>query len=224
MEKTLPVKPGEGVVGFEFQVANTSEQPVSITEVRPSCGCTVAELPSTPWVLAPGAQGSFRGTIDIRGKHGTVSKSLAVLSSAGEQELGIVVNIPESPERERREVNQALAFRDRQSVFKGDCARCHVAPTQGKMGAELFSTACGICHTAEHRASMVPDITLPREGRDAAYWRTWISDGKDGTLMPGFARKRGGPLSDEQIASLVAFITAPSHASRRPPADEAPPR
>ena len=26
----------------------------------------------------------------------------------------------------------------------------------GKKGGELFDTACGICHTAENRASMVP--------------------------------------------------------------------
>jgi cytochrome c553 len=208
MEKTLPVKPGEGVVGFEFQVTNKSDQPVSIAEIRPSCGCTVAEMPTTPWVLAPGAKGSFRGTIDIRGKHGTVSKSLYVISSAGQQALGIVVNVPESPETERREVNQALSFRDRQTVFKGDCARCHVEPTQGKMGAELFAAACGICHLAEHRASMVPDLAVAQAPRDAAYWRKWISEGKEGSLMPGFAQRQGGPLNDEQIASLVEFVVA----------------
>lgn len=206
MEKTLPVQPGEGLVGFEFQVTNKSERPVSITEIRPSCGCTVAEMPATPWVIVPGAKGAFRGTIDIRGKHGTVSKSLYVVSSAGEQELGIVVNVPESPETERREVNQALAFRDRQAVFKGDCARCHVAPAQGKMGAELFTAACGICHLAEHRASMVPDLAVAKEPRDAAYWRKWIGEGKDGSLMPGFAQRHGGPLNDEQIASLVDYV------------------
>jgi mono/diheme cytochrome c family protein len=51
----------------------------------------------------------------------------------------------------------------------------------------------------------VPDLLVAREPRDAAYWEKWISEGKEGTLMPGFGRKRGGPLTAEQIASLVEY-------------------
>src|SRR4051794_34266747 len=80
VEKTLEVKPGDGAADFEFRVTNTSKQPVEIIQIRPSCGCTVAEMPSTPWVLPPGGKGSFRGTIDFRGKLGKVSKSLFVNS------------------------------------------------------------------------------------------------------------------------------------------------
>src|SRR4051812_17603042 len=67
MHKTKPAKYGDGAVEFQFSVTNTSkEESIKILDVRPSCGCTVADLPSTPWVLAPGAQGSFRATVDIR--------------------------------------------------------------------------------------------------------------------------------------------------------------
>ena len=38
----------------------------------------------------------------------------------------------------------------------------------------------------------------PRE-----YWLDWTTHGKEGTLMPGFATELGGPLSQEQIESLV---------------------
>jgi mono/diheme cytochrome c family protein len=94
---------------------------------------------------------------------------------------------------------------DRQAVFRNDCASCHVAPTVGKQGAELFQAACAICHSAAHRAGMVPDLGIAREPRDAAYWRKWIREGKVGTLMPGFAVAHGGPLTEEQIESLIAF-------------------
>src|SRR5262245_1860179 len=97
LEKTLEVKPGDGAADFEFHVTNTSDKSVEILDIRPSCGCTVAEMPSTPWVLAPGAKGSFRGTIDFSGKHGRVAKTLSVSSSAGTQLLGIVVNLPQAP-------------------------------------------------------------------------------------------------------------------------------
>ena len=73
------------------------------------------------------------------------------------------------------------------------------------MGAELYQAACAICHGASHRASMVPDLMTAREPRDVAFWEKWISDGKDRTLMPGFAAKHKGPLSSEQIASLVEY-------------------
>ena len=52
---------------------------------------------------------------------------------------------------------------------------------------------------------MVPDLMVVREPRDAAFWQRWITEGKDRTLMPAFAREKGGPLSAEQIASLVEY-------------------
>jgi cytochrome c5 len=205
MEKSLDVKADDGAAEFVFNVKNTSDHPVVIDQIRPSCGCTVAEMPSEPWTLAPRASGSFRATIDFRGKTGRVSKALYVNSTAGTQMLGITVNIPE-PDPAMRLRNQKLAEADRQAVFRGDCAKCHVPPgTAQKTGAELFTTVCGVCHTASSRASMVPDLFEPRELHDAAFWRKWISEGKEQGLMPAFAREKGGPLTREQIESLVQF-------------------
>lgn len=203
-EKTIDPKPGDDAAEFVFTVKNTADRPLEISELRPSCGCTVAEMPQTPWIIAPGASGSFRATIDYKGKMGKLSKTIFVDSTLGTQVLTVHVNIPENEET-RRLRNQQMALADRQGVFRGDCAACHVAPTVGKTGGELFQLACGICHTAEHRASMVPDLAVAREPRDADYWRKWISEGKERTLMPAFAQAKGGPLTTEQIESLVAF-------------------
>lgn len=204
MEKTIDPKPDEEAVEFVFRVKNGSETPVQIHELRTSCGCTVAEMPESPWVLKPGASGSVRATVDFKGKMGRLTKTIFVESAAGSQVLTLHVNIPETEETRRRR-NQQMALADRQGVFRGECAACHVAPTIGKMGGELFQAACGICHTAAHRAAMVPDLALAREPRDAAYWRKWISEGKERTLMPAFAQEKGGPLTPEQIESLVAY-------------------
>lgn len=204
MTQAIDAKPGEDAAEFVFSVQNTSAQRVEIRELRPSCGCTVAELPEKPWILAPGARGSFRATADFKGKQGKFVKTIHVVTPAGAQVLTLEVNIPDTPEA-RRARNQQLAAADRQAVFRGECAACHATPAAGKLGGELFAAACGVCHTAAHRASMVPDLGVARQPRDAAYWRTWIADGKQGTLMPGFARAHGGPLSDEQIESLIAF-------------------
>src|SRR5690606_28789736 len=91
-------------------------------------------------------------------------------------------------------------------VFQGDCAACHAAPTESQYGIDLFEAACAICHQAKDRASMVPDLKAMKEKRDAAWWTRLIEEGREDTLMPGFARKHGGPLSDHQIGSLVDYL------------------
>ena len=207
MEKTLTVKPDGESAKFEFKVVNKSGEPVEVLRIEPSCGCTVAEMPSKPWILAPGAEGAFSADVDYRGKLGQFSKAIYIHSTAGSQVLHVTIQIPDTEEN-RRARNQQLALADRQGVFRGECVNCHVVPTVGKTGEALFQTACAICHDANPRASMVPDLRVAREPRDAAYWEKWISEGKEQTLMPAFAAKRGGPLSPEQIASLVEYALA----------------
>ncbi len=204
MELSVTAQPGAKEAAFEFHVTNKSGAPVEITQIEASCGCTVAEMPTTPWILAAQAKGSFTAVVDFEGKHGKLMKTVNVHSSGGSQTLTMSINIPDT-EESRRERNQQLAFIDRQAVFRGDCATCHVQPTLGKSGAELFQVACGICHLAPARATIVPDLMAVREPRDAEFWRRWITDGKDRTLMPAFAKERGGPLTTEQIASLVEY-------------------
>lgn len=204
MEKTVPANAGDGAAEFRFSVSNTADQPVEIREIRTSCGCTVAEMPASPWVLAPGGQGSFRATVDIRGRFGKFFKTMMVVSSAGAQVLAVTVDIAPFPELTRNE-NRARALGDRQAVFRGACYSCHVEPIGGKQGALLFDAACAICHEANPRAEMVPDLRSARGPRDAAFWRTWITEGREKTLMPAFGEHQGGPLSEAQIESLVVW-------------------
>ena len=102
--------------------------------------------------------------------------------------------------------NQQLVAQDRQAIFKGDCAKCHVEPTVGKTGKELYQTACGICHDAEHRAEMVPSLLALKHPTDASYWREWITTSKPGSMMPAFGKGAGGPLDEAQIDSLVTCL------------------
>src|SRR5206468_12535259 len=108
------------------------------------------------------------------------------------------------------------ALADRQTVFKGDCASCHAEKGKGKMGQELYAASCGICHDSAQRATMVPDLRVPRGSRDLSFWQKWIMEGKPGTMMPAFAQLHGGPLTQDQIDSLTVYLfqTMP----RNPPA------
>jgi mono/diheme cytochrome c family protein len=104
--------------------------------------------------------------------------------------------------------NLTIAQVDRQAVFHGDCASCHVKPGEGKLGKELYDADCGICHEGENRATMVPNLRAIPQTTSAEFWRTWIAYGIPHSLMPAFATSEGGSLSDAQIVSLAEYIVA----------------
>jgi cytochrome c553 len=103
-------------------------------------------------------------------------------------------------------MNMQISKTDRQATLRGSCAACHAQPAVGREGRELYLTACAICHNAEHRASAVPDLQVMGSAKDAAYWRQFVSEGKPSSMMPAFAREQGGFLTEQQIASLVAYL------------------
>ena len=51
-------------------------------------------------------------------------------------------------------------------------------------------------------------LRAPKAPRDHAYWLNWITYGRPGSLMPAFGEKDGGPLTKEQIDSLVEYLLA----------------
>jgi mono/diheme cytochrome c family protein len=212
IEKTVQVPSGQTDATFTFAVTNVSATNVTVSAVLPSCGCTAAKLPPLPWTLAPSHGGIITANMNLAGKYGTVIKSLTVVSDAGTFPLTLRAamaedayqNLQRNAERSR---NLQIAAADRQVVFRGDCARCHVEPTKGKVGKELYTAACGICHDSPHRASMVPALRGRPVAFPAVYWNQWILHGKEGSLMPAFAHAKGGPLSQEQSDSLTAYLT-----------------
>lgn len=113
--------------------------------------------------------------------------------------------IPKLTEAERAR-DLAAAKIDRQAVFHGECATCHLKNIQGKYGKPLYDSVCAICHEAEQRATMVPDLHNLKTPTNDEFWRTWTAHGKPGSLMPAFATSDGGPLTDIQIASLAAYL------------------
>jgi mono/diheme cytochrome c family protein len=207
--KDIQAKLGDTNAVFSFWLTNVCDKEVLVNSVRTSCGCTVAKLPETPWHIKPGASGPIGVTVDLRGKRGKVVKTVTVDTTAGVKSLLVNVTLPVDPQFEaqmNRSQNMQLAMADRQMVFRGDCAKCHVEPAKGKMGRDLYVASCGVCHEAEHRASMVPDLKALKHPTDLPFWTQWIRVGKPGSLMPAFAADQGGPLTDEQVKSLAAYL------------------
>jgi hypothetical protein len=68
---------GEKLVG-EFVIRNEGNAPLEISEVRPACGCTVADFTKT---IAPGQSGTIKLTIDTSDFNGPISKGATVFTS-----------------------------------------------------------------------------------------------------------------------------------------------
>lgn len=207
---------------FTFNFTNVSFGNITIVNVHPSCGCTTAQLPPLPWIVAAGTSGQIGLTVDLRGKSGTLFKTVNFSTDKGSKTLMLRITIlppviPTMTDADRAR-GVAAAKVDRQAVFKNDCATCHVFPGNGKYGQALYNAVCAVCHEAEHRATMVPNLHAIKTPTNEDFWQTWIAHGKPGSLMPAFATAEGGPLNDMQIASLAAYLNAaiPSHAPSPP--------
>lgn len=206
LEQRIEAEAGQVNAEFLFRLKNTGAEPLEILSLSTSCSCTAAIMREQPWMIAPGASEELRVVMDVRSRRGGLTKTVYVMTNRGEQLLLVHAKVP-PPAAVQREMNMIMAQADRQAVLRGDCARCHVAPAEGKHGKELFEAACQICHGAEHRASFVPDLAVAKEARDAAYWENWIRRGAEGTMMPAFAKEHGGSLDEGQIDSLVEYLT-----------------
>jgi mono/diheme cytochrome c family protein len=208
-------EPGQLTADFAFKVSNPLDTSVQIERVQTSCGCTVAKLPSTPWVLAPHTNGIISVSVNLTGKSGTFFKTITVYSTNAQKVLTIKLTLPENPLMVRAR-NQQMAMADAQLVFRGNCATCHVTPTTGLMGKPLYVKACGICHEANPRATMVPDLAHLNHPTDYTFWKLVITDGKPKTLMPAFGAQHGGPLTDDQIESLAKVLSTSFPSSLTP--------
>jgi len=212
LTKSTDAPADQQLAHFVFNFTNVSPGNVTILGAHGSCSCTVAELPPLPWVVPSGTNGQIGATVDLRGKSGTLFKTVTVSTDKGSKTLMLRINmlppvVPKLTDEERAR-DMAAAKIDRQAVFHGDCAKCHLNNIEGKYGKPLYDAICGICHDAEQRAAMVTDLHNLKTPTNDEFWRTWIAHGKPGSLMPAFATSDGGPLTDIQIASLAAYLDA----------------
>ena len=208
--KAVDAVEGTDFAHFTFSFTNVTQEIVTVLNVHPSCGCTTAELPPVPWQLAPGASGEIKLKVNLAGKMGTVFKTVNFYTDKGKRDLMLRINLTPPPvitlTEDQKMAGIVAAKADRMAIFKGDCATCHLKNIEGRQGQELFKNACAICHEAANRATMVPDLAQLKVPTGNEFWRTWITFGKPGSLMPPWAQSQGGPLSDIQIATLAQYL------------------
>lgn len=87
------IVPRGDIVEQTFEIVNEGDSALAITEVKPSCGCTVVDYDRT---IAPRATGSIKATLNTKGLSGPVAKSIRVYTddrSNPELKLVIKANI-----------------------------------------------------------------------------------------------------------------------------------
>jgi mono/diheme cytochrome c family protein len=226
LSKTETATNEQDFARFTFSFTNVTAEKATILNVHPSCGCTTAELPPVPWTIPAGASREIKLSVNLEGKSsmpGTLFKFVDVSTDKGSKRLNLRINVLPAPPmpamtEAQRAAGIAAAKVDRQAVFKGDCASCHLKKIDGKYGQQLYDVICAVCHETEHRSTMVPDLHNLPVATSEEFWRTWITLGKPGSLMPAFATSQGGPLNDLQIASLAAYLNATIPPHTPPPA------
>ncbi len=195
---------------YTFLLYNLGGKHLRIRDVETTCGCTVAHISRR--VIAPGSFARLEAALDTSIKMGPTRKMITVKSNDPQRpELklfldAVVVNSRPAPHGEMR-----LKARDRLVLFKGSCAQCHATKGMGKSGKDLFLADCAMCHgqQAQGHGASGPSL-LEKNFSDEAvqtHARRVIAEGSPHTpQMPPFSQAKGGPLTEGQIDSLVAFL------------------
>lgn len=73
------IKETDGKVTYNFTFANTGSEPLVITNVRPSCGCTSSDYTKEP--VTPGGKGFVSATFNPENRPGNFSKSITITTN-----------------------------------------------------------------------------------------------------------------------------------------------
>lgn len=182
------VKEGERPKAL-FIVRNLGRQPVEVTRIATSCGCTSAILDDR--IIPSGGFVTLKVSMDTTSKEGDVKKWIRLETSRGD----VVTAWLEATVHPSLRTEQ----KKRASLFQEPCAQCHAQPAKGlSEGAAIYRAVCAMCHGKAGQGASAPPIRF-REGT-----RQTIAEGKG--KMPGFASSVGGPLSQTQIEALVQWL------------------
>jgi mono/diheme cytochrome c family protein len=74
-------------------------------------------------------------------------------------------------------------------------------------GAQVFEQNCQVCHGAKGEGRIGVSLAKPfASASPAAFVRQVVSSGVQGSVMPAWAQPNGGPLTDQQIDDVTAFV------------------
>lgn len=83
-------------VSYDFEFKNISAEPIILSNVQASCGCTTPTWPKEP--IAPGKSGKITATYSTQGRPGGFNKTITVTSNAGTKVLKISGTVEKAPD------------------------------------------------------------------------------------------------------------------------------
>lgn len=202
------------IVEHAFPFRNTGGETLVILGVRASCGCTKSGV--TRNQISPGETAAVFAEFNSSGKHGTIAKTVFVTTNAPDSsEIRLTIDIhvlaqAPKPAMRAHEGDSNTMMGTGQSIFDTACRSCHVEPALNTAGADLYEAACAMCHgsnlhIAVHDAPAILDGEYLTK-KSPEYLRAKISLGTGSPMMPGFSDQNGGPLSADQIQSLLDYF------------------
>ena len=205
----LGLIPMEEHVGATLPISNHGGKLLTIKKVSTSCGCTIAKLKTM--VLKAGASTTLHVEMDTRLKLGPIQKTIDIDSNDPIRPRFSIKLIGQVHPTEKQKTHSGmLKVADRLALFKGTCKTCHVDKGVGKTGQELCIADCGMCHGVDGKGGVAPSLLKLawHKPETLAYVRGIIANGAAmNPAMPPFSKQaHGGPLSEDQIDSLVNFL------------------
>ncbi len=200
--------PEDNIVEHTFTFTNTGDEPLQIKDSQSSCGCTTVLVSKD--VINPGETGEIKTSLNPVGKRGKITKTITVTTNdpvAPQKTLSIYADVTSAG-------HPMVGLED--TLFKGECAACHVEKGIGKKGKELYLADCAMCHGEDGEGKSAPILNRQEylRSKNDRYIREWVANGKKGSGMPGHSKEKGGPLDNSQIDSLVAYIRQWEKASK----------
>jgi hypothetical protein len=87
------------IARYDFRFVNTGTEPLILSNVNASCGCTTPKWPRE--AIGPGKSAIITAEYNSQGRPGTFTKSIFVKSNGGDVTLTISGNVVKEPEQPR---------------------------------------------------------------------------------------------------------------------------
>jgi len=187
-----------------FSIENPGTDTLVILGTHPSCGCTAAMMDQSR--IAPHSSSRLHVVFDANNKpEGPIVKSVTITSNSKDKSDAMV-------RIQGRVVKSKLAHKEQMhldGMFQGDCAKCHVDKGKGELGARLYEADCALCHGTKADGKPGPELADAKMmSHTPKQLKTIIENGVNNTAMPAFHTRNKGPLGDEEIASIVEYMSA----------------
>jgi mono/diheme cytochrome c family protein len=76
-------------------------------------------------------------------------------------------------------------------------------------GSQIYDANCAVCHGSSGQGRVGVNLSQDWPAIDpAAFTRAVIEQGVPNTAMPGWSQQYGGPLTDQDIEDVVAFVAS----------------